>query len=136
MPDAPLFGTRELYDRLGEALNDDPTWLKKSKDLDYTMTHVYTAPIDKVFNFRFDKGRLVDITDADVGAEITSDFVLTATPEVWEKVLVSQQLGAQIALVTGKIKVKGKLGALLKNMSAFNYLLEVLCGLEPVLSRV
>jgi hypothetical protein len=136
MVEAPLFGTRELYDRLAEALNDDSTWLKKARDLDYTMTHVYTAPIDRVFSFRFDKGRLVDITDADLGVEITSDFVLTATPEVWEKVLVSQQVGAQIALVTGKIKVKGKMGALLKNMSAFNYLLEVLCGLNPVMSRV
>lgn len=136
MAEAPLFGTRELYDRLADALNDDPAWLKKSRDLDYTMTHVYTAPIDKVFSFRFDKGRFVDVTEADTGSEITSDFVLTATPEVWEKVLVSQQIGAQIALVTGKIKVRGKLGALLKNMSAFNYLLEVLCGLEPVLSRV
>jgi putative sterol carrier protein len=136
MVEAPLFGTRELYDRLAAALNDDPAWLKKSRELDYTMTHVYTSPIDKVFSFRFDKGKLVDVTEVDAGGEVTSDFVLTATPQIWEKVLVSQQLSANIALVTGKIKVKGKMGVLLKNMSAFNYLLEVLCGLEPVLSRV
>ena len=135
MADNPLFGTRELYDALGVALAADPAWERKGKELDYTMSHVYTAPIDKVFWFRFDKGALNDVTELASPDERPTDFVLTATPGVWESVLVTQEMGAQIAMVTRKIKVQGKMGVLLKNMGAFNHLLGVLTGLDPVMSR-
>ena len=133
MAERPLFGTRELYDRLAEALNDDPAWLVKAKELNYTMTHVYTEPIGKVFTFRFDHGKLLDV--ADVEGDAPADFVLTATPEIWEKVLVSGELSPNVALVTRKIKVDGKLTVLLKHMAAFNYLLGVLTNLDPLMER-
>ena len=128
----PLFGTREVYDALAEALNDDPKWLAKASVLNYTMTHVYTEPVNKTFTFRFEGGKLLDVRDVDGPAP--ADFVLTATPEVWERMLVTQTITPQIALVTRKIHVDGSMTTLLKHITVFNYLLAVLTGLEPVMS--
>ena len=60
--------------------------------------------------------------------------MLTGSPEVWERMLVAQTISPQIALVTRKIGVEGKMSVLLKNISVFNYLLAVLIALEPVMS--
>ena len=128
----PLFGTREVYDALAEALNEDPKWLAKASVLNYTMTHVYTAPVNKTFTFRFEGGKLLDVRDVDGPAP--ADFVLTGSPEVWERMLVAQTISPQIALVTRKIGVEGKMSVLLKHISVFNYLLAVLIALEPVMS--
>jgi hypothetical protein len=128
----PLFGTREVYDALAESLNEDPKWLAKAQVLNYTMTHVYTEPLNKTFTFRFEGGKLLDVRDVDGPAP--ADFVLTATPEVWERMLVAQTISPQIALVTRKIHVDGSMTTLLKHITVFNYLLAVLTGLEPVMS--
>lgn len=128
----PLFGTREVYDALAESLNEDPKWLAKAQVLNYTMTHVYTEPLNKTFTFRFEGGKLLDVADVDGPAP--ADFVLTATPEVWERMLVAQTITPQIALVTRKIHVDGSMTTLLKHITVFNYLLAVLTGLEPVMS--
>jgi len=61
----PIFGTREVYDALAETLNDDPKWLAKASVLNYTMTHVYTEPVNKTFTFRFEGGKLLDVRDVD-----------------------------------------------------------------------
>ena len=63
-----------------------------------------------------------------------ADFVLTATPEIWQRMLVDQTISPQVAMVTRKVAVDGKLRVLLKHISVFNYLLAVLIGLEPVMS--
>jgi hypothetical protein len=101
MTTRPLFGTREVYDALAEALNDDPEWLAKASVLNYTMTHVYTEPVNKTFTFRFEGGKLLDVRDVDGPAP--ADFVLTGSPDTWERMLVSQTLSPQIAMVTRKI---------------------------------
>lgn len=129
----PLFGTREIYDNLADKLNDDPKWLEKATVLNYTMTHVYTAPLDKVFTFRFEGGKLLGIEERDGPAP--ADFVLTATPEVWERILVAQTLSPNVALVTRKLHVDGSMATLLKHIGVFNYLLAVLTSLDPVMSR-
>ena len=128
----PLFGTREVYDALAEALNEDPKWLAKAQVLNYTMTHVYTEPLNKTFTFRFEGGKLLDVRDVDGPAP--ADFVLSGSPETWERMLVSQTITPQIALVTRKIHVDGSMTTLLKHITVFNYLLAVLTGLEPVMS--
>jgi hypothetical protein len=128
----PLFGTREVYDALAEALNEDPKWLAKAQVLNYTMTHVYTEPLNKTFTFRFEGGKLLDVREVDGPAP--ADFVLSGSPETWERMLVSQTITPQIALVTRKIHVDGSMTTLLKNITVFNYLLAVLTGLEPVMS--
>lgn len=128
----PLFGSREVYDALADALNEDPKWLAKAQVLNYTMTHVYTEPLNKTFTFRFEGGKLLDVRDVDGPAP--ADFVLTASPEVWERMLVAQTITPQIALVTRKIHVDGSMTTLLKHITVFNYLLAVLTGLEPVMS--
>jgi hypothetical protein len=128
----PLFGTREVYDALAEALNEDPKWLAKAQVLNYTMTHVYTEPLNKTFTFRFEGGKLLDVREVDGPAP--ADFVLSGSPETWERMLVSQTITPQIALVTRKIHVDGSMTTLLKHISVFNYLLAVLTGLEPVMS--
>jgi hypothetical protein len=128
----PLFGTREVYDALAAALNEDPKWLAKAQVLNYTMTHVYTEPLNKTFTFRFEGGKLLDVREVDGPAP--ADFVLSGSPETWERMLVSQTITPQIALVTRKIHVDGSMTTLLKHITVFNYLLAVLTGLEPVMS--
>ena len=128
----PLFGTREVYDALAQALNEDPKWLAKAQVLNYTMTHVYTEPLNKTFTFRFEGGKLLDVRDVDGPAP--ADFVLSGSPETWERMLVLQTITPQIALVTRKIHVDGSMTTLLKHITVFNYLLAVLTGLEPVMS--
>lgn len=54
----PTFGTREIYDQLAAALNDDPKWLEKAKILNYTMSHWYSEPMGCAFGMRFDAGKL------------------------------------------------------------------------------
>ena len=129
----PLFGTREIYDALAEKLNDDPKWLEKATVLNYTMTHVYSEPLNKTFTFRFEGGKLLDIEERDGPAP--ADFVLSATPEVWERILVAQTLSPNVALVTRKLHVDGSMTTLLKHISVFNYLLNVLTSLDPVMTR-
>ena len=102
----PLFGTREVYDALAEALNEDPKWLAKAQVLNYTMTHVYTEPMNKTFTFRFEGGKLLDVRERRRAGP--ADFVLTGSPEMWERMLVGQTISPQIALVTRKIDVDGQ----------------------------
>lgn len=129
---SPTFGTRELYDALAEALNADPVWLKKAKAMTYSMTHIYRGKVQRVFGMDFDEGRMSNVTEYGDPADAPhSDFVLTGDYETWRDLLVTAQLAVNIALVSRKIVVKGKMGALMKNIPQFNYIIAKLIELEP-----
>lgn len=128
----PTFGTRELYDALAEALNADPGWLKKAKAMTFGMTHVYRGQIERAFRMEFTSGVMSDVTEYDHAADApSSDFVLTGDYESWCSMLVTAELAVNIALVSRKILVKGKMGALMKNIPQFNYIISKLIELEP-----
>ncbi len=129
--DRPRFGTKEIYESLANVLNDDPVWLKKAAVLNYSMTHVYEGSPKKVFGFRFEGGKLLDVRESD--EIIPADFVLSASPEIWQRILVDQTLTPQVGIVSRKLGVQGSISALLKNISVFNYLLNALIELQPAM---
>ena len=128
----PTFGTRELYDALAEALNNDPTWLAKAKKMSFGMTHVYTGELPLTVRMEFDEGVMRNVTQYD-NAELApqSEFVLSGDSENWRRMLVTGELSVNIALVSRQILVKGKMGPLMKNIPQFNYIIATLIDLEP-----
>jgi hypothetical protein len=131
----PVFGTKGLYEALAAGLAADPVWATKGRALTMTMTHVYTAPIGRTFFMRFEEGAITEVAELEAAADRPAEYVLTATPEIWERVLVTQTLKANLALVTRKIAVHGKMGWILKNIAAFNHLLSVLTTLDPIVEE-
>ncbi|WP_043659807.1 hypothetical protein [Thermocrispum municipale] len=128
----PTFGTRELYDALAEALNNDPVWLKKARKMTFAMTHVYTGELPLVIRMNFTEGVMSGVTEFnDVSEAPYSEFVLTGDSKSWERMLVTGELSVNIALVSKKISVKGKMGPMMKNIPQFNYIIAKLIELEP-----
>jgi hypothetical protein len=128
----PTFGTRELYDALAEVLNSDEAWLDKAKNMTFSMTHVYNGDPAGVFRMHFTRGLMSNVAEyPDQSAAPDSEFVLSGTVDDWRRMLVTGELSANIALVSRKLKVKGKMGALMKNIPQFNYIIGKLIELEP-----
>ena len=130
----PTFGTRELYDSLAESLNNDPTWLVKAKAMTFSMAHVYRFPDDthRTFRMEFRTGTMSDVTEFDDPADLPDTaFVLRGSFEDWRDMLVTEELSVNVALVTRRIVVKGKMGTLMKNIPQFNYIIAKLIELEP-----
>ncbi|HEY1972971.1 MAG TPA: hypothetical protein VGH89_33820 [Pseudonocardia sp.] len=131
-PPPPTFGTRELYDALAEALNVDAVWLVKAKAMTFSMTHVYQGKIERAFRMEFTAGRISEVTVyGDPADAPPSVFVLTGDYDDWRDMLATAELSVNIALVSRKILVKGKMGALMKNIPQFNYIIGKLIELEP-----
>jgi hypothetical protein len=131
----PTFGTRELYDSLAESLNSDPTWLAKARAMTYSMAHIYELSDGsrRTFRMEFRAGILSDIVEFDDPANLPETaFVLRGSYEDWRDMLATQELSVNVALVTRRIVVKGKMGALMKNIPQFNYIITKLIELEPM----
>jgi hypothetical protein len=131
---SPTFGTRELYDSLAESLNSDPTWLVKAKAMSFSMAHIYRLPDDtqRTFRMEFRNGTMSDVTTFDDPADLPETaFVLRGSFEDWRDMLVTEELSVNVALVTRRIAVKGKMGLLMKNIPQFNYIITKLIELEP-----
>ncbi|MBA3742959.1 hypothetical protein [Sporichthya sp.] len=131
----PTFGTRELYDSLAESLNSDPTWLVKAKAMTFSMAHVYRYPDDtqRTFRMEFRTGKICDVTEFDDPADLPETaFVLRGSSDDWRDMLVTEELSVNVAMVTRRILVKGKMGTLMKNIPQFNYIVRRLIELDPV----
>lgn len=131
----PTFGTRELYDSLAVSLNDDRTWLAKAKTMTFSMAHVYQwqdGP-ERTFRMEFRNGVMSDVTEFDDPADLPpTALVLTGSFEDWRDMLVTEELSVNVAMVTRKIVVKGKMGTMMKNIPQFNYIIGKLIELEPL----
>jgi putative sterol carrier protein len=127
----PVFGTFSLYQAMADALNNDATWVDKGANITASMIYNYLPPIGKLFYLNFDHGKITEVAELASEDEKPSDYVITGTPDAW-RALFKKELKPTTAMATGKLKVKGKQTYLLKNMSAFSYILEVMTGLDPV----
>src|SRR5581483_11351026 len=94
------FGTVDFYQAMADQLNNDPAWADIGKDLSYSMVYVFTEPVDKRFFATFDQGKVTGVREP-------TD-----------------------AVTTGKMKVKGKMTTLLKNMKAFSYVIEAMTKVD------
>ncbi len=123
------FGTVDFYQAMADQLNNDPAWKDIGRDLTYTMVYVFTEPLDRRFYTAFDEGRVSGVREAtDADAEAV-DFVITGPPDVWRGIF-EKQISPTAALTTGKMKVKGKMTTLLKNMKAFSYVIEAMTKVD------
>jgi hypothetical protein len=131
----PTFGTRELYDSLAESLNSDPTWLVKAKAMTFSMAHVYQFADDtqRTFRMEFRTGTMSDVTEHDDPEDLPpTALVLRGSFEDWRDMLVTEELSVNVAMVTRRIVVKGKMGTMMKNIPQFNYIISKLIELEPL----
>jgi hypothetical protein len=131
----PTFGTRELYDLLAETLNADVKWLAKAKAMTFSMAHVYQWQdgAERAFRMEFSGGVMSDVTDFDDPADLpVTALVLTGSFEDWRAMLVTEELSVNVAMVTRRIVVKGKMGTMMKNIPQFNYIIGKLIELEPL----
>ena len=119
------FGTVGFYQAMADQLNSDPAWDDIGKDLSYSMVYVYTEPVNKRFYAVFDQGKVTGVREATEADAETVDFVITGAPDVWRGIF-EKTINPTAALTTGKMKVKGKMTTLLKNMKAFSYVIEAM----------
>ncbi len=123
------FGTVDFYQAMADQLNNDPAWSEIGKDLDYTMVYVFTEPVNKSFYAVFDQGKVTGVREATEADAEAVDFVITGPPDVWRGIF-EKTINPTAALTTGKMKVKGKMTTLLKNMKAFSYVIEAMTKVD------
>ena len=123
------FGTVDFYHAMADQLNSDAAWADVGKDLSYKMVYVFTAPVDKRFYAVFDEGKVTGVREATEADAENVDFVITGPPDVWRGIF-EKQINPTAALTTGKMKVKGKMTVLLKNMKAFSYVIEAMTKVD------
>ena len=123
------FGTVHFYQAMADQLNNDPAWPEIGQDLSYSMVYVFTEPVDKRFYAVFDGGKVTGVREATEADAEAVDFVITGPPDVWRGIF-EKKINPTAALTTGKMKVKGKMTALLKNMKAFSYVIEAMTRVD------
>jgi putative sterol carrier protein len=123
------FGTVDFYQAMADQLNNDPAWSDIGKDLDYTMVYVFTEPVNKSFYAVFGGGKVTGVREATEADADHVDFVITGPPDVWRGIF-EKKVNPTAALTTGKMKVKGKMTTLLKNLKAFSYIIEAMTRVD------
>jgi len=123
------FGTVAVYEAMADLLNNDPAWAEKGRSIDNSMIFSYGPPVGKAFHLRFGDGKVFDVRELASPDAERADFVLTAAPEVWRGIF-DQTINPTNALVKGQVKVKGRIAALLRHMTAFNYIIEAMTKIE------
>lgn len=123
------FGTVAVYEAMADLLNNDPAWADKGRPINYSMVFDYGAPVGKAFFVRFADARVTDVKELPDADSEPADFVLSAAPDVWRGIF-DQTINPTNALVKGQIKVKGKIGALLRHMTAFSYIIDVMTKIK------
>lgn len=127
----PLFATVGFYQALAESLNSDPSWLEMASPISYSMIYGYGPPVDKGFFVRFEEGKVTEVCELNSADEREADFVITGNTEHWLAVL-QRSLNPNVAMMTGKLKIKGPQSVLVRYMKPFSYLLDKMTELDPV----
>ena len=119
---AVKFGTIDFYKAMADELNGDPEWAEKGKNITYTMMYNFEAPIVGSFYIEFDQGKVVEVRDAEKADAETANFVISGSSDVWRGIF-DKKINPTVAMTRGQLRVRGKMSTLLKNMSAFQYVL-------------
>lgn len=115
-------GTVGFYEAMADQLNSDPEWAEKGKNLSYVMVYNFEAPIEGSFYCRFESGKVTEVRDAEPADAEAADFVISGSSDVWRGVF-TKTINPTVALTRGQLRVRGKMSVLLKNMSAFQYVI-------------
>jgi putative sterol carrier protein len=122
-------GTVEFYEAMAEALNNDPEWAEKGKAIDFNMAYRYEAPIEGQFYVSFDKGRVVAVRNASQEDLDGADFCISGSSDVWRGCF-DGSINPTVAMTRGKLRVRGKMAQMLKNMPAFTYIQKTMAEIE------
>jgi putative sterol carrier protein len=115
-------GTVSFYEAMADQLNNDPDWVEKGKNLNYSMVYNFEAPLEGSFHARFQDGKVIDVRDATPADVETADFVISGSSDVWGGIF-RKEINPTVALTRGQLRVRGKMSQLLKNMAAFQYVI-------------
>lgn len=126
---AVKLGTLEFYEAMGEALNADPVWADKGKSINFKMAYKYEAPIEGQFFVNFDEGKVVEVRNATQEDLDAADFVITGSSDVWRGCF-DGSINPTVAMTRGKLRVRGKMAQMLKNMPAFMYIQQTMGQIE------
>ncbi|MFC3778470.1 SCP2 sterol-binding domain-containing protein [Mycolicibacterium holsaticum] len=116
------FGTLSFYEVMAEQLNNDLEWKDIGKNLSYAMVYNYEAPLEGSFYTKFDNGEVVEVREASPVDIENADFVISGSSDVW-KDCFTDAINPTVAMTRGKLRVRGKMTQLLKNMAAFQYVI-------------
>ncbi|GAA0606139.1 hypothetical protein GCM10009547_05130 [Sporichthya brevicatena] len=126
---AVKLGTVDFYQAMADALNSDPEWADKGKNLNYRMVYNYEAPIEGSFHAKFENGKVIEVRDASPQDAEEADFVISGSSDTWAGVF-KKEINPTVALTRGQLRVRGKMSQLLKNMSAFQYVITAMTQVE------
>lgn len=126
---AVKLGTVEFYQAMADALNNDPVWADKGKNIDFNMAYKYEAPIEGQFYVSFDKGHVVAVRNASQEDLDSADFMISGSSDVWRGCF-DGSINPTVAMTRGKLRVRGKMAQMLKNMPAFMYIQETMGKIE------
>jgi putative sterol carrier protein len=126
---AVKLGTVDFYQAMADALNSDPEWAEKGKNLNYRMVYNYEAPIEGSFHAKFENGKVIEVRDATPQDAEEADFVISGSSDTWAGVF-KKEINPTVALTRGQLRVRGKMSQLLKNMSAFQYVIVAMTQVE------
>ena len=129
-----LFGTREWLDEFCLALNGDENYAQAAAAYEGSMVCVCTPDTPgqaQPLAFYFDPyhGRIRDWAVLSTPQARSADFTLTAPYATWQKICQGQ-LDLVKAVMTRKLKVQGRMTALLKHTRAAQALVKVMAGLD------
>ena len=122
---AVKLGTVEFYQAMADALHDDPVWADKGRNIDFDMAYKYEAPVEGQFFVSFDKGKVVAVRNATQEDLDNADFLISGSSDVWRGCF-DGSINPTVAMTRGKLRVRGKMAQMLKNMPAFMYIQETM----------
>ncbi|KAA1394233.1 SCP2 sterol-binding domain-containing protein [Aeromicrobium ginsengisoli] len=122
-------GSVEFYQAMADELNSDPVWAEKGKNIDFDMAYKYEAPIEGQFFVSFEQGKVTAVRDASQEDLDSADFLISGSSDVWRGCF-DGSINPTVAMTRGKLRVRGKMAQMLKNMPAFMYIQETMGKIE------
>ncbi len=122
--------TTEWWRDLGDALNANAEYRAGAKN--FTIDILFICDENRKSVLRFKDGDCFDVHSATPEEEKTTEFVISSTPEIWEKVVKGTQ-SARLAVLTKKIKlVQGSMSQLLKYLGSAGLIFDTMKVLPTV----
>ncbi|UCF83572.1 MAG: SCP2 sterol-binding domain-containing protein [Desulfobacteraceae bacterium] len=122
--------TKEWISALAEALKRDEEYQHKAKGFDSSFQFVAEPVPEKgVPDQRACGLNLPQCDDNWEGIRSGTDYMMSGPYEIFHKI-IKKKMSAVMAITTGKVKVKGNLGKLLKYIGATNRFVQVLGQIE------
>lgn len=116
-----IFATQEWLDEIAKLLNDDPAYAEGAKDWEGDFLYIIepdeVEPNPGYYYMDLYHGKCRKAVMLKDPSEVKAEFELSATYSVWKKIL-SGELDGNKAMMTRKLKFKGNITKVMKNVKA------------------